>query len=1171
MRYASLTALAALTLLSVSAEVSAQAGPTPQPGNCQLGVAQADLSPNDVFARVFNTGSLFFGNDTDGSLGKRGYVVPKATGFSSVFASGIWIGGQTGPDNTLRVAAALYDEYNFWPGPLGSDGRPVNPNDCSAFDRIYQVSIGEIVHARNGASNDASEWPVELGAPYFIDTNNDARRNSDEPRLFRADGDVTPINFAAGERPDIVGDEGVWWVMNDVGGPHADINSIPLGVEVRVLAWAFSRSDALGQTTFYRYTIVNKSGQDINNTYVGVFSDPDLGDFEDDYVGSDPEIGLGFVFNAVANDAEYGIPPALGYDFFQGPVVADRGDPSPENPDFDTDNLPDTLGTTAISYFKNEASPAGNPAIATDYYNYMQGLWADGTEMRSFGDGFDEGNDGEVTKFMFPGDPVTGQPWSETNPGAGQAPNEGGDRRFAIHTGPFVLENGDQQDIVFGIVFAQGGSNLNSVTTLRAADVLAQTAYDADFQLAPPPPSPPACIEGDPVIFPGSGNCLEGVSQNGQVTLVWGYPPDSPNYLGQFELTDALLAAQDVPDRTYNFEGFNVYRYPNSNFSVTDRELVATYDVINGVTTVREIQFDPELGQERLFVTARGTDSGVRYSYDITGLTNFQDYFYGVSAYAYNEFSIPQINEQQPTNIVVRPSTLANSVTTRTVFGEALDVTPVGTPAVSNGIRAQVVNPTAVTGDNYRVEFFRATNPDQTISGITTYRVINTTTNAVVLDGQEYFNRTGRAFAQGAGRGVVVDGLQLSINGDGGFETFITTENARGVISFAGEPLPEYTALRIFTDETLDFPFIPDSLGTPNGTSPNNTSPRSVRQQASRVAFAIEQGINSQFGYPNFLRAVTRNGENFSAINGDSYEWRFVGTTSTAFKLFDDRSTLQVPFELWNIGTTVDDTSDDYRLIPVFRPAADVLADDGTVESSGTPDEFNLGPIDYEGSSGANDPLSDQVFWYQPKDATPGQSGYAAYNTPSFNDDGVQVSNVTPSAIGPQIFAGMVLVGYNARNVPGPYTADVPEVGTIMRIVTTQQNRPGDAFTFSTQNLNTTETTLDGQVAALDRIAAVPNPYLGSSAYETGNISSIIRFANLPPESVTIRIFTVSGSLVNTLRKEGSARSLDWNLQTSNNLPVASGMYLVHVDVTGVGERTLKLGIVNRRTQIRAF
>ena len=51
------------------------------------------------------------------------------------------------------------------------------------------------------------------------------------------------------------------------------------------------------------------------------WSDPDLGNANDDYVGCDTTLSLGFVYNGDNNDESgYGAaPPAMGYDFFQGP------------------------------------------------------------------------------------------------------------------------------------------------------------------------------------------------------------------------------------------------------------------------------------------------------------------------------------------------------------------------------------------------------------------------------------------------------------------------------------------------------------------------------------------------------------------------------------------------------------------------------------------------------------------------------------------------------------------------------------------------------------------------------------------------------------------------------------------------------------------------------------
>ncbi|HEX8386197.1 MAG TPA: T9SS type A sorting domain-containing protein [Rubricoccaceae bacterium] len=451
--------LAPLLLLLVGA-LPAAAQTAPAPGTCVLGTAQADLNVNNVAARVFNTGSLFYGNTTTSG---NGYLVPQASGRSAVFASGLWVGGRVGGE--LRVAGGTYGagalDFTFWPGPLGTDGRPVNPSDCSGYDEIFSVTRADITNYEAGnPTGDVLTWPWELGAP-----------------VVDGDGNPDNYNLAGGDRPGIIGDQGLWWVMNDVGNVHPAQNTPPLGIEVRVLAFSFARPDALGNTTFYKYRIINKSGTDIEDTYVSVFSDPDLGDAVDDYVGSDVAAGLGYVYNADNSDAVYGVPPAVGYDFFQGPIV-------PDGPDAGAD--PDTLSASAFSYFRNTTGGSSDPDNGVQIYNYQQGLWDDGSVMRAYGSGYQE-TQGAITKFAFPGDPVTGQAWSERNPrGTGTtSPNVPTDRRFALHTGPFTLSNGAAQDVVFGIVFAQGTSNLNSITALRAADQLAQATFDNDFN--PPP------------------------------------------------------------------------------------------------------------------------------------------------------------------------------------------------------------------------------------------------------------------------------------------------------------------------------------------------------------------------------------------------------------------------------------------------------------------------------------------------------------------------------------------------------------------------------------------------------------------------------------------------------------------------------------------------------------
>ena len=77
-------------LLLLAAGVMAPTASAQTPGSCSLGTAEADLDINNIFARVFNTGSLFFGNTTTNG---DGYLAPKASGNSPIFASGLWVGG----------------------------------------------------------------------------------------------------------------------------------------------------------------------------------------------------------------------------------------------------------------------------------------------------------------------------------------------------------------------------------------------------------------------------------------------------------------------------------------------------------------------------------------------------------------------------------------------------------------------------------------------------------------------------------------------------------------------------------------------------------------------------------------------------------------------------------------------------------------------------------------------------------------------------------------------------------------------------------------------------------------------------------------------------------------------------------------------------------------------
>jgi hypothetical protein len=118
-----------------------------------------------------------------------------------------------------------------------------------------------------------------------------------------------------------------------------------------------------------------------------------------------------------------------------------------------------------------------------------------------------------------------------------------------------------------------------------------------------------------------------------------------------------------------------------------------------------------------------------------------------------------------------------------------------------------------------------------------------------------------------------------------------------------------------------------------------------------------------------------------------------------------------------------------------------------------------------------------------------------------------------------------------------------------------------DVFTFSTTAVTYTA---DAAREDITDIQVFPNPYLGSNEQELNKYQRFVTFNHLPPRA-NFRIYTVSGTLVRSFSKEDDGTQLaTWDLQNDNGLPVASGMYIIHIDMPDLGtEKVLKLGVVS--------
>lgn len=112
-------------------------------------------------------------------------------------------------------------------------------------------------------------------------------------------------------------------------------------------------------------------------------------------------------------------------------------------------------------------------------------------------------------------------------------------------------------------------------------------------------------------------------------------------------------------------------------------------------------------------------------------------------------------------------------------------------------------------------------------------------------------------------------------------------------------------------------------------------------------------------------------------------------------------------------------------------------------------------------------------------------------------------------------------------------------------------------YSWNMNDLQTTKANSDVLAESLKLINVVPNPYYAFSEYERNRVDSRVKIVNLP-DQCTVSIYNVSGKLIRQYKKDNQVTYIDWDLKNTIGVPIASGVYLIHVEVPGVGERIVK-------------
>ena len=361
-----------------------------------------NIDINNVKARINNQCSEFWDPNTQVNT----YEIPKGSGKNTLYTGGLWIAGFDA-SNQLHLSAETYNQNgsnNYWPGPLDlSNGTSADPN---VWNKIWKVNKSTILnHIANWNTpgyiipTEITNWPgnAPTGSNYsailapFYDTNNNQIY---EPAL--------------GDYPYIYGDQAVYFICNDNYAPNT-LGSPSLKVEIHGMAWAYSAPTIpfMDNTLFMRYQIVNRSGVQYNNFSFGIWTDADLGNAADDYVGVDVSRNMHYFYNGDSND-----DGAVGYGF--------------NTPAQGIKLLNHSLSTSL--YYQNfNGMPNGNPVDAIDYYHYLTANWIDSVHVTYGGDGRGTGPGATSLpcNYMFPESTDPSFPAQAWNMGlAGIAPND---------------------------------------------------------------------------------------------------------------------------------------------------------------------------------------------------------------------------------------------------------------------------------------------------------------------------------------------------------------------------------------------------------------------------------------------------------------------------------------------------------------------------------------------------------------------------------------------------------------------------------------------------------------------------------------------------------------------------------------------------------------------------
>ncbi|MBL0315617.1 MAG: T9SS type A sorting domain-containing protein [Flavobacteriales bacterium] len=455
------------------------------------GISQqsAVVSNGTIAARVTSTGQLFQ-PETNGDL--PGLEFPSGSNLATIYSSNLWIGGMDDQMSLSMAAETYVSSQDWYPGPLMVGSAETSQAVMDMYDRVWSANSEDVNLHRIyfeaisngdpdpfGGSYQIPQWMLEW--PAHGDTKAGFDFNLAPFFDYNSNGYYDPDG---GDYPMFCGDYCVFFIFNDNGGPHIQTQVPALGLEVHGMLYAFDSPSSVdvGHTLFLQYKLINRGSQTFTQTRLGVWSDFDMGNGQDDYCGTNVKRSSVFAFNG--DNLDEAGPGTDGYGndlpiqsmmILAGATMDADGldNPLPDalystetnsygNYGFGfNDNVIDNerLGLSGSIYYNNNTNPInGEPAMAADFMNYLRQQWLNGSSLEYGLNGVNT-SAGTVSKYVYPGstDPlfegtsgIIASGWEESS--AGNLP---GDRRMIAACGPFTFTPGAIHELNIAFIVSQ--------------------------------------------------------------------------------------------------------------------------------------------------------------------------------------------------------------------------------------------------------------------------------------------------------------------------------------------------------------------------------------------------------------------------------------------------------------------------------------------------------------------------------------------------------------------------------------------------------------------------------------------------------------------------------------------------------------------------------------------